>query len=102
MEAADLKGSTLSDLAKNVAMQTDAALREALDRHIGSKDWKLEDVAGRATCCHHRDGREVFYLDGVAILEVLPPVLEDRIEGENTVLRLSRKYRHITQSERTQ
>lgn len=82
-------------LASAMAAKTDAVLQEAITRFLGSDDWTLDELQGRGVMQHWPSGIDVFCLDGVALVELLPITVHDEHKGGSVVLHATRQHRFL-------
>jgi hypothetical protein len=87
--------SSTSRLALAMSAKTDAVLREAVTRFLGRDDWRLDDLRDRGVMQHLPSGVEVFCLDGVALVELLPITVEHECKGGSEVINATRRHRFL-------
>ena len=89
----DVLDSVQAQLAGAMAANDDAVIREAINRWLGRDDWTLGEIQGRGVMQHQPNGKTVFCLDGVAIVELYPVTVTNERKGGSTFLRASRQHR---------
>jgi len=87
----DLTQEFTKQLATAISVKTDGVLREAVTRFFGRDDWTLDELKGRAVIAHLPIGVDVFSVDGVALLELLPTSLDQA----GSVITAARQHRFL-------
>lgn len=94
-----MRQSALEQLARTMAVETDAILREAVTRFLGRDTWTLDELKGRGVMQRLSSGIEIFVIDDVALVELHPITLENKHKDWNTMqpatLPATRQYRFL-------
>ena len=91
----DVRQAAAEQLGSAMAAETDNILREAVTRFFGRDDWTLGELKGRGVVQHLPSGVEVFYLDGVALVELYRVTVECENKGGKVVASAKRNYRFL-------
>lgn len=80
-------------LAEGLVMERDALLERLVTDYLGMPDWSLEELgaSGRCVLLVATDGRHVFTIDWVPLIEFYPDIGMDT--RDMTQVTLSQKYR---------
>lgn len=81
-----------SSLANRIGGQQDAAIRRAINNHLGREDWTIEEVGPRVKACIYREMKTIM-MDGEPIMIMGPVETSMDERGVSSFLQASRGYR---------
>lgn len=87
-------------LAEAMVHKTDDVLKEAITRFLDSDAWTLADLQGRCIMQYFPDGREVFCVDEVAVLELYPVEFVKEYTGHSEFFKATRRHRFLVPERR--
>lgn len=91
----DVGQAAAEQLGSATAAKTDNVLREAVTRFLGRDDWTLGELKDRGELKRWPSGVEVFFLDGVALVELYPVTVEHEKKGGRAVISAKRNHRFL-------
>ena len=92
--SAGFTASRGSDVASNLAKKTDGIIASAITEALGHNSWQLWAIAHRLRRVRINDQpQETWLLDDKPLLEIWPPEMETKREGDSIKAVLTVKYR---------
>lgn len=92
----NLRRESANQLSQQVASFKEGAVREAINHAMGSVDWTLEEVLGRAMWKVYRStGVEQFEFDGEPLLEFYSPDFDSSHDGASIKLTAEQRWRKL-------
>lgn len=85
-----------SSLANRLGEQQEAALRRAINNHLGREDWTMEEVKSRLTACIYREMKTIT-MDGEPIMIIGPVETNTDERGSSAFFRASRRYKILNE-----
>ncbi len=81
-----------SSLASRLGEQQDAAIRRAINNHLGREDWTFKEVKSRLKECIYREMKTIM-MDGEPIMIMGPVETSIDERGKSSFLQASRGYK---------
>lgn len=98
-----MNNQIMADLARHLAKQQDEKIREAINNHVGHKNWTIEEIAPRLKRETYPDGTITrITMDGEPIFAFGKVVLEPKKEGDATMMHASVGYKVLNSRSETQ
>jgi hypothetical protein len=94
-----LDATICSSLARYLSEQQDAAIRQAINNHLGREDWSLEEVKPRLALCSYQGSEiQTITMDGEPIMSIGPVKMNTEERGRSTFLRATRGYKILNET----
>lgn len=86
-----------NNIAQKLAHSKDSLIRDTISACLGTKDWRLSEVASRGHFTTYPNGTEIFSFDGIDFIEFHRYEIETERAGYTTVINASFQYRWLTE-----
>ena len=86
--------SLCSTLDRHLSVQQDAAIRQAINNHLGREDWSIEEVKPRLKLhIYQESNQQILTMDDESILVIGPVKMNVEKRGRSTFLQATRGYK---------
>lgn len=94
-----LDATIYSSLARYLSERQDAAIRQAINNHLGRKDWSIEEVKSRlALYGYQGSDRQTITMDGEPIMSIGSVEMNTEERGRPTFLRATRGFKILNET----
>lgn len=90
-----IRNNIANQLSSAMAAKTDGILREAVRQFLGNDDLTLDELTRRCQIQHFENGIDVFYFDGVALVELFPITVQEERKLGTATLYAKRQFRFL-------